>query len=381
MPNGDEEEVEYTPMKMGARNPFVYAEHRLGTTINWSQMDQTNKKIKLKDAFGKDYEKIFDPRNGSDLSVQTDVATGDLRPCITVSAPVWNQNGTTYTDATRAYSDPVQGDLPDCYFIAALSSLAFLNMIPNNQLDGSGNYNYTFYKPPANEGGVATPSNPIPVTIKQPLDSTGKYHYSRSFTPGEIWVAMYEKAFARWVGNNTDTPDYKPICQGDPMLALINLTGRKFKTFIPGTESVASSTKTRYSTQNFQDGNQIYTKIKDYACKPYLGYNIAKVPMVAYTYDPRIEVPPGGITYTDATIVGNHAYSVMGVHTKDSKNYIVMRNPWGQKDPDPAGLPQGALVSGSWYMKPDLSLSTDAFFALRADVFKNYFKGFGWVYQ
>ncbi len=105
--------------------------------------------------------------------------------------------------------------------------------------------------------------------------------------------------------------------------------------------------------------------------------------MVAYTYDPRIEAPPAGIAYADATIVGNHAYAVLGVFPND---YIVMRNPWGQKgagpgsgDPDPTQLPAGALASGTWYGGFNLADPNDAVFALKASVFRNYFKGFGWV--
>ena len=116
-----------TPLIVGARNPFAYAEHKSGQEINWNQMNSGNKRKKLADAFGMEYERIFDPVYGSDLFVQKDVETGDLRPCITVSAPQWAPNpaGSNYTLTSRVYNDPVQGDLPDCYLIAALSSIAF----------------------------------------------------------------------------------------------------------------------------------------------------------------------------------------------------------------------------------------------------------------
>ncbi len=151
---------------------------------------------------------------------------------------------------SRVYNDPVQGDLPDCYLIAALSSLAFLKMIPDKQLDASGYYSFTFYNPPA-EAPVATP--PVKITPKLPLDSSRIYHYSKSYTKGEIWIAMYEKAFASWVGSKTDTPDYSKICQGDPMLALMNITGGKYKTYIktPADPDPATSSATRYATQDF----------------------------------------------------------------------------------------------------------------------------------
>jgi hypothetical protein len=372
-----------TPLRIGARNPFAYAEYKLRKKIDWEALRPAQKREKLEEAFGMPYDQLFDPRTESPLFVKT----GDMRPCAPVLNPTWgpNPDGSNYTITSRVYNDPVQGDLPDCYFIAALSSLAFLKMIPDKQLDTSGYYSFTFYNPPAE---APVPTAPVKITLKHPLDSSGKYHYSKSITKGEIWIAMYEKAFASWVGSKTDTPDYSKICQGDPMLALMNMTGWKYKSYIKtdADPDPVTSSATRYATQDFSDGTKIYTKIKN-ACNSAGPYYIAKFPMVAYTHDPRIlPAPSGGYPpYTDATIVGNHAYSVLGVFPND---YIVMRNPWGQRgagpgmgDPDPTGLPADALASGTWYGGFNLADSSDAVFGLKASVFRTYFKGFGWVYQ
>jgi hypothetical protein len=377
-------------MRIGARNPFVYAEHVLKEKIKWNRLGPGQKRKKLEKAFGMPYNQLFDPLKGSPLFVkivQANVNTGDLRPCITVSNPTWalNPAGSNYTVATRAHTDLVQGDLPDCFFIAALSSVAFSApaLIPDKP---STPYSYTFYNPPAVEGGTPVADKPISVSNLLPLDPAGKYHYSKSFTAGEIWPAMYEKAFASWKGSRTDKPDYSIICQGDPVLALMNLTGWRFTTYKPGTDPV-TSTASRYSTQNFSDGTKIYNKINS-VCQYTGPYRTTSKPMVAYTYDPRIERPPSGITYSDATIVGNHSYSVLGVHSVGAENYIVMRNPWGQKgagpgsgDPDPSQLPAGAVAAGAWYQIANLADANDAIFALKASVFRDYFKGFGWVYQ
>ena len=359
-----EDDIE-TELSIGARNPFVYAEHKLKETIKWHQMSTEDKHKKIKDAFEVDtYEEIFDPIHESNLFV------GDMRPCNPISDPQWAPVGLNYTIGTRAYNDPVQGDLPDCYLIAALSSLAFLNMIPAKQPVNSS-YSFTFYNPPPVLGGTPTAAPAVNVTYNLPL-AAGKYYYSKSFTTGEIWIAMYEKAFARWKGNNTDTPDYRVICQGDPVYALLNLTGWKF------------NATSRFSNLSLSEA-QIYDKINS-VCRTSGIYRTTAKPMVAYTYDPRIENPTG-VTYRDATIVGNHSYSVLGVHTIGAEKYIVMRNPWGQKgagpgsgDPDPTNLPAGALASGPWYQNANLADPNDACFALRVKEFKDYFKGFGWVY-
>ena len=146
----------------------------------------------------------------------------------------------------------------------------------------------------------------------------------------------------------------------------------------------------RFLTRSFTDdasstaGTKIYDKINT-ACKTvgYSGvyYRVTAKPMVAYTYDPRIEQPQPPITYTDATIVGNHSYSVLGVHLIGAEKYIVMRNPWGQKGAGPGSGDPGlsGLATGPWYRVTDLAESGDAIFGLKASEFKNYFKGFGWV--
>jgi hypothetical protein len=371
--DGDPAEPE---LSLGVKNPFVYAEHKSDKKIKWDEMSYEHKQKKLAEIITEvTYDQLFDPTTGSPLFVQT----GDMRPCTTYAVNQWapNPEGSNYFVNTIAYNDVVQGDLPDCYFIAALSSVAFATGLIQNQ--PAAPYAFNFYSPPAVEGGQPTQVPVTGVSNYVPLDLNNKYHYSRSFTAGEIWIAMYEKAFACWKNGVKDKPDYSKICTGDPVVALVNLTGFKFTTYKPGPD-VGTSTATRYSVKDFgNDATKIFNKIKS-ACKftPRVQY-----PMVAYTYDPRIESPPSGVTYNDATIVANHSYSVLGVYTVAPNNYIVMRNPWGQKGPapgDPSGLPAGALASGNWN-GVNLGDTNDAIFALRADVFRDYFKGFGWVYR
>ena len=368
------------PLSIGVRNPFVCAEHKSGKKIDWDKMKLEEKKRTLAEAFEMPYERLFDPTKGSPLFV------GDTRPCTLYPVSKWAPypDVSSYVDTSVFYTDPVQGVLPDCFFLAALSSVAFVApiLLPNQT---TAPYSYTFNKL---EGGKITSETVSGISKNLPLDTNNQYRYSKSFTPSEIWVAMYEKAFAKWKNQALgDKPDYALICTGDPVLALLNLTGRKFSPYIPGTGLVENSTATRYSTKDFGTDaptatTKIFNKIKNTACK---GMPKVQYPMVAYTYDPTKETPPAGITYTDATIVANHAYSVLGVYSVAPNTYIVMRNPWGQMGAgpgsgDPSGLPPGALASGTWN-GVNLSDASDAIFALKADVFRDYFKGFGWVIQ
>jgi hypothetical protein len=373
-------------LSIGARNPFVCAERKLNENIKWREMKAGQKRKKLEKAFGIPYNQLFEPTTG-DPSIESPLFVGDTRPCAPIVNPSWTPTGSVYTTGgppTAAYNEPIQGNLPNCFFIAALSSVAFaaatipktslLQAQPNTPPD-STTYSYTFYN--LVNGAPKADLPAVTVSNKLPFDSYNRYPYSKSITTGEIWVAMYEKAFACWKNRALgDKPDYSLICTGDPVLALLNLTGWNY------------TAATKCLTKNFKDGTEIYNKIYS-LCKFTAGYRTTAKPMVAYTYDPRIESPPPGITYTDATIVANHAYSVLGVHKIPTDNYyIVMRNPWGQKgampgsgygDPDPSSLPADALASGPWYQIPNLADPNDAIFALRASVFKDYFKGFGWV--
>ena len=54
----------------------------------------------------------------------------------------------------------------------------------------------------------------------------GSTHFARSKEPGEIWPAVYEKAYAKWrLGESSDFPAIPSIACGDPSIACKALTG------------------------------------------------------------------------------------------------------------------------------------------------------------
>ena len=69
----------------------------------------------------------------------------------------------------------------------------------------------------------------IEVTDTVPVSSTsGNFIYSRSSEAGEIWPAVYEKAFAKLkTGTATDHPDITATGWGDCVRATAQLNGKK----------------------------------------------------------------------------------------------------------------------------------------------------------
>ncbi len=369
---------------VGVRNPYSVAEIKLKKKIDWSKKNFNAKKQLLEKAFGMPYHQLFEPSHGSPLFVNTtknqQVMTGggDPTPCYPYPCPTGTcstiVNG-KYMISSNAFNDPIQGCLPDCYFIAAISALAWMAKLPSYT---SPAYTYTFYSiPPL--GGAPNPTPSIQMTGQLPLDSNGQPIHARSNTwspaAAEIWPGVYEKAYAAWAyrqssGTTSDCPPYSSICSGNPISTLSNITGR---------------TGYEFKTKDLKnDPIAIFNKIRDVACAATIAQDRkTKYPTVAYTYQ---TTPASGSSYSDDTIVANHSYSVLGIReVKDAlgsviQRHIILRNPFGQKNHDPANLPSTDVVTtGSWLGAISLADLTDGIFALSADRFASHFEGFGWI--
>jgi hypothetical protein len=407
---------------IGARNPFVIAELKLRKSINWNDKKASEKMRILEQAFGRPYRELFDPRFGSSVFPAfrqkkfQRIETGDSIPCSPNPCPVvpssnWIPvpNGKFTPDAI-AYNDLVQGCLPDCYLIAAVSAMAWATGSQSrfrNDLNSSP-YTYQFWSPQVNSQGqpilnlppVKDPTVTVNDTI--PMILPDQKIYSRSNTPTETWPCIYEKAYATWKYcklNNIPPspsiqPDYLKICQGNPLVALMSMSGtmpvayytsdflKKDATGKPVLDSAGNPT---------WDGARIYTTIGTQSSAPSITLQ-TYYPTVAWTYNPMdpSNLPPAGVTYRDDVIVANHSYTVLGVHPKTpvaGKNYIVLRNPWGQKFGDPhrgidPNLGTDPFSDDAWLplgFGKKFSDPADGIFALNADTFGKYFAGFGWI--
>jgi hypothetical protein len=283
--------------------------------------------------------------------------------------------------------DAAQGCTKSCYFIAALASNAWCkypNFPANMTNDGLLQPSYTiqFY----------FPSEEITVGRCLVLNSANSPVFARPSSANEVWAAIYEKAYSKYLSEseyilNPDAdcsspyPDIPALSGGNPVTALSQLTGGTINNFENSAykDNPGGSFAQIKTAITWKDANQTQ--------------GVTSYPMAAWTYISSAAaklVHGKDITYKNEIIVANHSYSILGVVVANSKNYIVLRNPYGRllgipdvpPDPTDAGFTP-YLYTGGWSpvatgFSRTLSLK-DGIFALQADKFEDYFEGFGWV--
>jgi hypothetical protein len=259
-------------------------------------------------------------------------------------------------------TDPIQGAVANCYFIAALSSIAWARpyvIAQKTRATGTGQQAFVdmveFYKNGKQEK--------VEVTELLALQSPGNvFIYARSSEAGEIWPGIYEKAFAKWITKDPgDKPDVLKTAYGDSVGALATLTG-----LTPNYRS--NSELSAHDIWQTVRANSISMKT----------FN----PMVAWTYGTS---PSPDVNYGNAHIAANHAYSILGWGYADNQEYIILRNPWGTYE-STLNVSGGdwfawdqPYYGGKGWWRPIHMATPEGIFGLRSDTFKAYFAGFGWV--
>ncbi len=266
----------------------------------------------------------------------------------------WSDRGNFFNDVTE-YNDPIQGAVANCYFIAAISAIAWASPFSIEhrvRATGTGETDRTnaiqFY---TKGGGKDAATKLVEVTDNTIINSSNNPVYCRSNDAGEIWPAVYEKAFAKWINNtNDDKPDISKTAYGDPVKAVAQLTNKTPYYYY-------TSSRTALDLFGVVRENSMSMKTIN--------------PMVAWTYG-------SGKDYTGSNIVGNHAYTVLGWATFNNKNYIILRNPWGVTEPNGLNSYQGLIsfFDGSFW-RPINMIGNDGVFALEISAFKNYFEALG----
>jgi hypothetical protein len=374
----------------GAVNPYAMIEVKLGRKIDWPRIADCKQFIQTVLNFP--YAQLFDPRHGSPLypGRRFDEREGAFvaeaahaQPCgeptragnrnvyvlgrsVRDGGLQWIDPGMFFINAPD-FAAPVQGYLPNCDFIAAITSLAWSDphaiaqavrpVAASDRIGHRGFMERVFFF----EAAGAKP-HPVEVSELLPLIAPGRlYQYARSSHSEEIWPAIYEKAWVKWLTREAgDRPDYSKITGGDPVRNLVSLTGKKYR-----------SHATRGKT-----AEEIWSAVRS-NCSGSWTFN----PMVATTY-PSASLAPSPIDYDSASIVAAHCYSILGWQWANNKRYIVLRDPWGYRDP------LSAIDSGPWtsfaqfdggHVVNDIDLSEHGVFAMTADIFRKYFGWFGWV--
>ena len=271
----------------------------------------------------------------------------------------WKDGGRFFNEAAEFF-DPIQGNVADCYFIAALSAVAWstpkkiVNMTRATGQSQSQFVNIiTFYKP--DNGGVDAD---IEVTDTVPMTSSGQFIYCRSSEAGEAWPAIYEKAYAKLKTKTLgDHPDITTLAWGDCVLATAQLTGGK---------------RFYYGTSD-RTGEQLWTLVRANSLS-YRTFN----PMTAWTYSSG-DATERKIIYSDANIVASHCYTVLGWAYQNERRYIVLRNPWGSTEATINTLASTIVMYDISWWRPINLTAEDGVFAIEADTFKRFFAGLGVV--
>ena len=215
------------------------------------------------------------------------------------------QNAKAYVDGVKI-EDVQQGHLADCFFVAALASVAFthpelLEKAITEKPDGTMSIRLYHQLPSGKyEADDVRIDKLVPMTNGRPT-------FARGANSTQMWPAWMQKAYAVEVSNaNGEQPNYQSINNGGmPGDALSALTGKP-------SHDIAISPSL---------GAGLYTSLQQ-AIK-------AKHPITALS--PK-KLPAG------APVHEWHTYSVMGVSTHDGKQWVQVRNPWGYSEPgDPNG--------------------------------------------
>lgn len=267
----------------------------------------------------------------------------------------WKDIGDFFKDVTE-FSDPIQGAIGNCYFIAAVSAIAWADpyrIIHRNRATGTGETDRVsaiqFY---SKGGGKDAPTKLVEVTDKTIVRTSNNLPiYCRSNDTGEIYPALYEKAFAKWIlKTDSDKPDITKTAFGDPVKATAQLNNK---------------TPYYYNTSG-RTGDQLYSIVRENS----MSYKTIH-PMTAWTYGSNKD-------YTGTNVVGNHAYTVLGWAFKNNKKYIVLRNPWGVTEPAGLNTYQGVLsFFDKSFWRPVNTIGNDGIFAIEANSFQNLFAGIG----
>lgn len=322
---------------------------------------------------------------------------GDPIPtCGTGTCPVIARQ---YTDRRDLVGDVVQGISVDCYFLAALYSVAwkYYQGFPSIPYDSVKKYyTITFYTYPDLK------ATPIPVLPTMPLAAGSVMVFAQESPEYELWSAMYEKAYAVFAkttipnnsiadltvsGANASPPcrdvDTGTLPTGDPLTALTNIT-KLFYTFLSTNNNM--NRPSAFLTETVRTGKNIWGKNSAAILKSWNNTGTGATNFATVAWTPDTAPANYGKYYDNIILALSHAYSVLGVTTINSVDYVILRNPWGIAiDINTVTSPlKDALGQNPW--KPDtsaltiqLGTSPYSIFALKTDIFDQVFQGFGWA--
>lgn len=269
----------------------------------------------------------------------------------------WDGGGDFFNEAAEFF-DPTQGNVANCYFLAALGAVAWATPFRISHVTratGAAQPRYVdriqFFRP--DSGG--TVDREFEVTEDLVRDASASLIYARSSESGEIWPAVYEKAFACLETNTTnDHPDILATAWGDCVWATAQLTGGR---------------RSSWSTSG-RTGDQMWDLVRQHSQS-----RRTVNPMVAWTYSTG-EASEKKVVY-DVNVVASHCYTVLGWDYRNGTKYIVLRNVWGHTEPTVGVLPGAYTAFDMSWWRPVVLAPNDGTFGIEAGAFQTYFAGLG----
>lgn len=182
-------------------------------------------------------------------------------------------------------------------------------------------------------------------------NSTNMPLYCRSTHFGDLYPALYEKAFAKWLTRDSSMhPDITQTAGGDPVKAMAQMNDR---------------TPNYYFVES-HDIEGLFGVIRS-NCMGSMTIN----PMTAWTVASHEY-------FRGCNLVGNHAYTILGWASQEGHSYVVLRNPWGVSETTMMSSSPGMisyLTSEFW--RPINMIDSNGVFALAMHSFKHCFAGMG----
>ncbi|KAJ4485410.1 hypothetical protein J3R30DRAFT_3696750 [Lentinula aciculospora] len=223
-------------------------------------------------------------------------------------------------------NDIVQGAIGDCWFVSALATMATAEGLVEKfcvaRDEEIGVYGFIFFRdtswvtviiddflytsiPKFEE--LSGAEKILYHNNKETYNSTARkggkgLYFARSGTPGETWVPLIEKAYAKLHGS------YAALSGGDACEAVEDLTGG-VSTFIHTNDILDIN---RFWNEELLKANED----RLFGCS-YQGLDTTR------SGDPNARV---------SGLFGNHAYSVLRAVEVKGKRFVVVRNPWGDSE-------------------------------------------------
>ena len=238
-----------------------------------------------------------------------------------------------FAEGPRA-DDVKQGNLGDCYFLAALSAIAAQDpsMIRNAMRDNKdGTVTVRFY----NEA-----LEPVYVTVDKTIPMKNGTDLYASGGKEALWVKIMEKAYVQSGLDNgklkkaeagTFKGKYKTIEGGTVFDAVSMLLGQK-QGIVTGAHKYLSLTS-KSGTGDYTDKEREYAAALQEALSHgqiVTAGNLGRTVFLGTSVDKERE-KIGGMSLEDAGLMTFHAYSVTGIEEKNGKYYVTVRNPHAKR--------------------------------------------------